>query len=113
MTAQPSQPNVAQMPPQTPFPRFEGEVVEGAEVRITGQSKVEAADGLVCTTDDVVRLIGEYKVIGVRHETNKDGQLIRVQILKPLNVDVCPWDPSDPADDGVQRSRQIPGWKVP
>lgn len=110
MTAQPSVPatNVSQM---TPFPRFEGSVVEAAEVRISGQSKVEAANGLVCTTDDIVRLIGEYKVIGVRHETNKDGQLVRVQVLKPINVDVCPWDPADPADDGVQRSRAIPGWK--
>jgi hypothetical protein len=112
MTAQPQQHN-ATVTPLTPFPKFEGSVVEGTEVRITGQSKIEAATGLVCTTDDVVRIIGEYKCIGVRHETNKDGQLVRVQILRPISVDVCPWDPADPADDGVQRSRAIPGWSAP
>lgn len=113
MTAQPVQPQGATVHSMSssPFPRFEGQTVHGTEIRISGLSKIDAADNVVTTTDDIVRLIGEFKCIGVRHEVNKDGELIRVQMFKPLNVDTAPWDPTDPTDDGVQRSRPIPGWK--
>lgn len=117
MTAQPQfQPPTPPTPgatvhPMSPFPRFEGQTVHGTEIRISGLSKVDAADNVVVTTDDIVRLIGEFKCVGIRHEVNKDGELIRVQMMKPLNVDTAPWNPADPKDDGVQRARVIPGWK--
>ena len=87
------------------IPQFEGAPVESVEMRISGLSKVDAEEAPVFTVDDRVRLVGEFKCVGVRHETNKNGDLIRVQMLSPITVDTTPWDPSDPDDDGVIRAR--------
>jgi hypothetical protein len=61
---------------------------------------------IVISTDDRVRLVGEYRVVGVRHDVDdKTGEVIRIQILKPISIQLCPWDPSDPTDDGIVRAR--------
>lgn len=87
------------------IPQFEGLPVTSVAVKISGLSTV-TADGLpVFSVDDRVRLIGEFKCIGVRHTVDKNGDVIREQILTPTVVDTCPWNPDDPADDGVLRAR--------
>lgn len=98
-----AQPNI-----EPTLPRFEGQTVDGSTVKISGLSALDNAEGIVITTDDRVRIVGEFKVTGIRHYVDKDGQLIREQVLKPIQVETCPWDPSDPHDDGIIRSRPQP-----
>lgn len=90
-----------------PLPRFEGQTVDGSTVKISGLSSLDNAEDIVISTDDRVRIVGEFKVVGVRHYVDKDGHLIREQVLKPLKVETCPWDPSDPDDDGIIRARPV------
>lgn len=87
------------------FPMFEGASVAATQVKLAGEAKAESLAGLVVGIDDRVRLVGEYKVIGVRHFINKDGELVREMIFKASNVELAPWDPADPKDDGVVRAR--------
>jgi hypothetical protein len=62
-------------------------------------------EDLVVSVDDRVRLVGEYKVVGVRHFVDpRTGDLVREQVLKPIFVNTLPWDESDPTDDGVIRA---------
>lgn len=90
-----------------PIPRFEGAQVLGTATKLTGTHTLDGEETLVLTMDDRVRLIGEYRVIKVGFETNSNGDLIRVQTLKALEVERCPYDPSDPNDDGIWRSRPV------
>lgn len=88
------------------IPTFEGAPVAIARMKISGASAIEATDDVVISTDDRVRLVGEYRVVGVRHTVDdKTGELVREQILKPLTIQLCPWDPTDPQDDGIVRAR--------
>ena len=90
---------------QSPFPMFEGRHVDAAHLRIAGTTPLDEMGDVVVSVDDRVRLTAEYKVVGVRHYVDpRTGDLIREQILKPLFVELAPWDPSDPKDDGVIRS---------
>ena len=89
------------------IPQFEGLPVHQVKAKISGLSAVDAEDLPIFTVDDRVRLIGEFKCIGVRHVADKNGDIVREQILTPVIVDVCPFDPSDPNDDGVVRARKI------
>lgn len=92
--------------PTPPIPAFEGQAVDNSTIKISGLSAIEDVDGVVISTDDRVRLIGEFTVTGIRHYRDKDGQLVREQVLKPVRVEMCPWDPNDPDDDGVIRARR-------
>lgn len=105
-----SQPaSVSQFPAQPQIPRFEGADVSSVSIKISGKSEVAGADDVVISTDDRVRLVGEYRVTAVRHYVDdKTGEIVREQILKPLAIQLCPWDPSDPTDDGIVRARQLP-----
>lgn len=104
------QANVHTLLTSPPYPAFEGQVVEGSEIKISGLSALDGqqVEGKIISTDDRVRLVGEFKVVSVRHYLNKDGKLVREQTLKPERVDLCPWDPSDPDDDGILRARPRP-----
>lgn len=113
MTAQPMHTNtqgsnVSQLPVNPSIPNFEGAPVSSATMKIVGRSEIEDTEGVVITTDDRVRLVGEYRVTGVRHYVDKNGELVREQTLKPLSVTLCPYDPSDPSDDGIVRARKRP-----
>jgi hypothetical protein len=94
--------------PQSAYPKFEGHEVTAVEINITGAARVESLAGLLVSIDDRVRLVGDYRVSGVHHKTNKDGELVRVMTLKVSELQLAPWDPSDPTDDGVVRSRPAP-----
>lgn len=85
---------------------FEGLPVKAVEIRISGLSRIETSEPPVFSVDDRVRLVGEFRCIGVRHEVDKKtGDLIRIQVCAPVTVDTTPWDPEDPDDDGVVRTR--------
>lgn len=92
--------------PEPPIPLFEGRSVDAAMVRITGSMPTDELPEVIISVDDRVRLVGEYRVVAVRHYVDpKTGGLIREQVLKPLVLNTIPWDPSDPDDDGVIRVR--------
>jgi hypothetical protein len=99
------------------LPTFEGAKVERVALKISGAATVEMYDrqlpnadprdvqGLV-SLDDRVRLVGDYRVVGVHFVVDpKTGDAVRMQILKPLELEICPWDPSDPTDTGIVRAR--------
>ncbi len=88
-----------------PLGTFEGQVVHGTEITIKGMAVVETLGGVVVGIDDRIRLVGEMRCISVSHKPNKDGELVRVMVLKPANLELAPWDPADPDDDGILRAR--------
>jgi hypothetical protein len=88
------------------FPAFEGIPVRETTVKLNGEGKVESLAGLVVSIDDRVRLVGEFKVVGVNHKVDaKTGEVIREMVFKASNLELAPWDPADPTDDGVLRAR--------
>jgi hypothetical protein len=99
-----SQPAYAYSP--TPeIPPFEGRDVAYVVIKISGLGRVQTERTPVFSIDDLVRLIGEYRCIGVFHRQDNDGELYRVQVLTPKDIDTCPWEPADPHDDGIIRAR--------
>jgi hypothetical protein len=57
--------------------------------------------------DDRLRVCGDFRVIGVRHQVNtKTGDVVRVQIIAPIgDMELVPWDPANPLDNGIVRAR--------
>jgi hypothetical protein len=88
------------------IPSFEGAKIERTSLKISGAASVEMYNNELVSLDDRVRLVGDYRCVGVHFVVDpKTGEAVRVQILKPLDVEVCPWDPSDPTDTGIVRAR--------
>lgn len=86
------------------IPAFEGHPVEGAIVKVTGKVPLTDLDDTVLGVDDLVQMISHFRCIGVRHEVDeKTGLLVRVQILRPVEMTLKPFDESDPDDDGIKR----------
>jgi hypothetical protein len=88
-----------------PIPLFEGRKVDAVSIRIAGTMPTDELPAMTVSVDDRVRLVGEYKVVAVRHYADpKTGDLVREQVLKPILVDTLPWDATDPDDDGIIRA---------
>ena len=109
MTAVPEEPDNVTYLTQA-LPEFEGQAVEGYDWKISGVAPVTPTSiGTVLpmvSVDDRVRMVGEFRVIGVRHHIDKKtGSLVREAVLSPMTLVPCPWDPSDPKDDGVIRRK--------
>lgn len=95
--------------PEAPFPPFEGHKVDGIAVTTTASKSAFDEVDTIMSIDDQVQVMGRYRCVGVSHTIDeKTGTLIRVQTLKPERMDLMPFDPSDPDDDGVLR-RNVPG----
>lgn len=92
---------------QQDIPSFEGRPVEGVTTTIGGGS----ADDLdiVVSIDDVIQVLSIYKCTNVHHNVDKDGHLIRVQVLKLQEAATKPFNELDPNDDGVVRLLGKPG----
>ncbi len=87
------------------IPTFEGQDVSAVQAKITALATLDD-DIPVFGIEDRVRLVGEFKCIGVRHTTDpKTGNIVRQQILTPVTVHTCPWNPENPHDNGVMRAR--------
>lgn len=94
-------------PHRTP-PAFEGQPVEGVRIKVAGLSSVALPDDVLLSTDDRIRMVGEFRVVAVRHFIDdKTGQLVREQVVRPILLEPCPFDPSDPTDDGVVRAPRV------
>lgn len=84
---------------------FEGKPVDRMEVKITGVKGLsEAYDQVKVNIHDRVRLVVETRVKGISHYLDKDNQLVRLQEVVATAVDLVPWDPQNPDDDGVLRA---------
>lgn len=91
----------------SPFPKFEGLEVKETTVKLNGEGKVESLAGLVVSMHDRVRLVGEFTVVAVNHKINKDGEAVREMVFKASLLELAPWDPADPTDDGILRARPV------
>lgn len=107
MTAQPENERLRAVPaaetPAAPIPRFEGRLVDVLMMKVSGTVSV-VDDGVVVSVDDRVKITGEFRVSAIRHYVDeKTGFLVREQVLRAINetVELCPWDPDDPRDNGV------------
>jgi hypothetical protein len=93
-----------------PLPRvpvFDGMQVDRYEVKISGVATLDDGehDIPMVSLDDRVRIVGGYRVIKVNHYTDdKTGEIVRQAIVSPMSAEVCPWDPTNPNDDGVIRA---------
>lgn len=92
------------------IPPFEGHPVTGTAVRITGKLITDDLQGVVLRQDDVVQVMTQYRVVGIHHDVDeKSGEMVRVQIIRPIEMVLAPYDPSDPQDIGILRSPVIRG----
>lgn len=86
-------------------PEFEKAQVATVATKISGSTVVDSF-GESISIDDRIRVVGEFKVVKVSHEVQKDGSVARVQYVAPCgDLQLVPWDPSDPADQGILRAR--------
>jgi hypothetical protein len=89
--------------------KFEGADVGKSEIRITGTCVVDTPNisgEAEVSIDDRIRAVGEFRVVGVRFVVDeKTGEVTRQQLVKPIDIQLCPFDPSDPSDDGILRAR--------
>jgi hypothetical protein len=90
---------------------FEGQVVEACVMKVSGSTPVEDGDEIVVSVDDIIQLVGEFRVTSVRHYCDeKTGKLVREQVLKVSKdggVRRMPFNPTDPDDDGVIRNPRV------
>lgn len=89
------------------IPNFEGHEVHSTAVKMSGAIPMDELNGVVMGIDDVVQMVAQFRVVNVHHNTNGDGALIRVHTLRPLMMDLLPWDPSSSSDDGIRRSQPM------
>lgn len=85
-------------------PSFDGKVVSETAMKFSGLASAMPCDDKVLKIDNVVRVTIEGVVTGVTHQVDKDGNLVRIQTVKPMEVEFTPFDPDDPNDDGVIRN---------
>lgn len=87
------------------IPAFEGHPVSATAVKVSGKLMTDDLQGVVLRHDDVVQVMTQYRVVGVHHDVDdKTGEITRVQIIKPIEMVLAPYDPSDPDDIGILRS---------
>lgn len=91
----------------TPVLEFEKAPVAKTEIKISGACSVETTEMETVSLDDRLRVCGDFRVIGVRHQVNpKTGDVVRTQIIAPIgDMQLVPWDPANPNDNGIVRAR--------
>lgn len=97
-----------QRKPQSPLAHeFEGAAVTKYEIKVAGKTAVDGDDNISVTLDDIVRMVGVYRVTDVHfYADKKTGETVRQHTLSPVeNLQVTPFDASNPNDDGIIRAR--------
>lgn len=85
------------------IPLFEGHPVEGGTaIKLSGAIPMDELDGVVIGIDDVVQMVATFRCVNVHHNTNGDGQLVRIQVMRPLMMDLHPFELGK--DDGIKRA---------
>lgn len=79
--------------------------MEAVTVKVAGSAPLDDLGDTVLSVDDRVQLLSIYTVTAVRHEVDSNtGNLTRVQVLKPVEMHLMPFDKTDPNDDGIIRA---------
>lgn len=85
---------------------FEKAPVSRTEIKISGQCAVNTYDEVEVSLDDRMRVVGEFRVVKVLHYVDKSGAVVRQQVIAPItDLELVPWDPADPTDNGIVRVR--------
>ena len=93
---------VAVPEPIPSIPVFEGAAVEATRLKIANSAVLDLPDQLL-HVDDVVQVLVDCKVTSVTHMVDpSSGKLLRVQVAKPYDARVVPYNPS--YDNGVDRA---------
>lgn len=101
-----SPPPLATMATATPTgaTEFEKAAVASIVTKVTGSTAVDGGDQV--SIDDVIRVVGEFRVTGVSFGVDKDGSLVRTQTVRAVgDLTLVPWNPADPRDNGIVRAR--------
>lgn len=92
--------------PPSGLREFEKAQVAHTEIKISGAASVNSNDGIEVSLDDRIRVVGEFRVTKIQHYVDKKGDVVRVQYVTPVDdLELTPWDPSNPNDDGIVRVR--------
>jgi hypothetical protein len=100
-----------QVQPQQPqhegsLPEFERATVSSTEIKISGACAIDTHGEVTVSLDDLIRAVGVFRVVKINHYVNKAGDVIRQQVLAPVeDLSVVPFDASNPSDDGIVRAR--------
>lgn len=90
----------------TTLAAFEKAPVSRTEIKISGQCAVNTYDEVEVSLDDRMRVVGEFRVVKVLHYVDKAGAVVRQQVIAPItDLELVPWDPADPTDNGIVRVR--------
>lgn len=86
---------------------FEEAPVNRTEIKLAGATAVNTNDGIEISLDDRIRVVGEFRVSKVTHYVDqKTGDVVRQQTIVAVNdLELTPFDPGDPNDDGIVRVR--------
>lgn len=96
----------AAAPSSSGLPQFEKANVTKTEIKISGACTIETFCEVTVGLDDRVRAVGEFRVAKILHYVNKEGDVVRQQVLAPIGeLVLSPWDSTDPTDDGIVRVR--------
>lgn len=88
------------------FGDFEKAKVSTSEVKISGACAIDTHGELSVSLDDIIRAVGEFRVVKVNHYVNKAGDVVRQQVLAPVeHLVIVPWDAGNVKDDGIVRAR--------
>ncbi len=91
---------------------YQGKPIDEFKLAFKGLRMMPCADAKgdkPLQLDDIVSLHFEGRVVGQKHDFDKEGRLIVVSYVSPMDVSFQPWDPSDPNDDGVARGNRVLG----
>lgn len=95
----------APTPVAGPLPAFEKVAVQRTEIKITGTVAVDTRDEVTVGLDDRLRVCGEFRVTKVNHYVDRQGNVVRQQVLAPItDLELVPWDASNPLDNGIVRA---------
>ena len=89
---------------------FQGKPIDEFHMKMVGMGAYpcrDASGDKPLHIDDIVSLHFEGRVKNVHFDTDKDGRLIAVALISPIDIAFQPWDASDPQDDGVARGNRI------
>lgn len=88
------------------LPEFERATVSSTEIKISGQCAIDTHGEVTVSLDDLIRAVGVFRVVKINHYVNKAGDVVRQQVLAPVeDLAVVPFDASNPNDDGIVRAR--------
>lgn len=89
------------------IPNFEGHPVIATAIKMSGATPMDELSDVVIGVDDLVQMISQFRCVGIQHQVNpKTGELIRVQVLRPVEMVLLPI--VEGQDNGIARALPTP-----